>query len=117
MRGAWKLRAFVHGIGYMACIWTPNSLCNLPQTPTTITHLAVRIPSPVHCLRRCAPPHRHTAAAEKPEEQTFIELHDPVSLTFALRYLNNFAKVGVGAHRPQGCCCKPGCVRAAGLDQ
>jgi len=37
---------------------------------------------------------RHNATTEKPEEQTFIELNDPVSLTFALRYLNNFAKVG-----------------------
>uniref|UniRef100_A0A7S3R9Q3 DNA sliding clamp PCNA n=1 Tax=Dunaliella tertiolecta TaxID=3047 RepID=A0A7S3R9Q3_DUNTE len=35
---------------------------------------------------------RHNATTEKPEEQTFIELNDPVSLTFALRYLNNFAK-------------------------
>ena len=37
--------------------------------------------------------YRHNAAAEKPDEQTFIELKDPVALTFALRYLNNFAKV------------------------
>ena len=36
---------------------------------------------------------RQNANAEKPEEQTFIELHDPVALTFALRYLNNFSKV------------------------
>uniref|UniRef100_A0A7S0RYP4 DNA sliding clamp PCNA n=1 Tax=Chlamydomonas leiostraca TaxID=1034604 RepID=A0A7S0RYP4_9CHLO len=35
---------------------------------------------------------RHTQTADKPEEQTFIDLHDPVALTFALRYLNNFAK-------------------------
>lgn len=40
---------------------------------------------------------RHTQTAEKPEEQTIIELHDPVALTFALRYLNNFAKVSSAA--------------------
>jgi proliferating cell nuclear antigen len=28
----------------------------------------------------------------KPEEQTAIELNEPVALTFALRYLNSFSK-------------------------
>lgn len=40
---------------------------------------------------------RHNASAEKADEQTFIELNDPVALTFALRYLNNFGKVRQGA--------------------
>lgn len=35
---------------------------------------------------------RQNMTAEKVEEQTAIELHDPVALTFALRYLNNFSK-------------------------
>lgn len=36
---------------------------------------------------------RNTSAADlKPEQQTTIELAEPVSLTFALRYLNSFAK-------------------------
>ncbi|GFH22252.1 proliferating cell nuclear antigen, partial [Haematococcus lacustris] len=35
---------------------------------------------------------RHNTTSDKAEEQTIIELHDPVALTFALRYLNNFAK-------------------------
>ena len=36
---------------------------------------------------------RQNAAADaKPEEQTIIDMQEPVSLTFALRYLNSFAK-------------------------
>lgn len=48
---------------------------------------------------------RHNATADKPEEQTFIELHEPVALTFALRYLNNFAKVR--RRWPALACCTP----------
>lgn len=29
---------------------------------------------------------------DKPEENTVIDLQEPVSLSFALRYLNSFAK-------------------------
>lgn len=29
---------------------------------------------------------------EQPEESTTIEMHEPVSLTFALRYMNSFTK-------------------------
>ena len=29
---------------------------------------------------------------DKPEEQTVIDLNEPVMLTFALRYLNSFTK-------------------------
>ncbi len=36
--------------------------------------------------------YRHNTTPEKPEEQTIIDLKEPVALTFALRYLNNFAK-------------------------
>ena len=36
--------------------------------------------------------HRQTTSAEKEEEQVTIDLKEPVALTFALRYLNNFAK-------------------------
>ena len=54
-------------------------------------------PAPAH---PCPPPparprthiYRHNTTAEKPEEHTVIDLKEPVSLTFALRYLNNFAK-------------------------
>lgn len=34
----------------------------------------------------------HNTTPEKPEEQTIIDLKEPVALTFALRYLNNFSK-------------------------
>lgn len=33
---------------------------------------------------------------DKPEESTEIDINEPVALTFALRYLNSFAKVGAG---------------------
>lgn len=35
---------------------------------------------------------RHNVSTDSAEEQTAIELREPVSLTFALRYLNSFAK-------------------------
>jgi proliferating cell nuclear antigen len=35
---------------------------------------------------------RQGAAADKPEEATVIDMQEPVSLTFALRYLNSFAR-------------------------
>lgn len=35
---------------------------------------------------------RQNTAVDKQEEQTVIDLHEPVTLTFALRYLNSFAK-------------------------
>jgi len=35
---------------------------------------------------------RQNTSAEKPEDQTVIELTEPVTLTFALRYLNSFCK-------------------------
>lgn len=35
---------------------------------------------------------RHSTTSDKAEEQTIIDLREPVALTFALRYLNNFAK-------------------------
>eukprot|EP00232_Nephroselmis_pyriformis_P027566 CAMPEP_0182864636 /NCGR_PEP_ID=MMETSP0034_2-20130328/7268_1 /TAXON_ID=156128 /ORGANISM="Nephroselmis pyriformis, Strain CCMP717" /LENGTH=322 /DNA_ID=CAMNT_0024996895 /DNA_START=32 /DNA_END=998 /DNA_ORIENTATION=+ len=35
---------------------------------------------------------RQNASVDKQEEQTVIELQEPVSLTFALRYLNSFTK-------------------------
>ncbi|EKX38596.1 proliferating cell nuclear antigen [Guillardia theta CCMP2712] len=35
---------------------------------------------------------RHNAAVDKEDEATIIELEEPVSLTFALRYLNLFTK-------------------------
>lgn len=34
---------------------------------------------------------------DKPEESTEIDINEPVALTFALRYLNSFAKVRGGA--------------------
>uniref|UniRef100_A0A061R8G7 DNA sliding clamp PCNA n=1 Tax=Tetraselmis sp. GSL018 TaxID=582737 RepID=A0A061R8G7_9CHLO len=35
---------------------------------------------------------RQNTSVDKPEDATVIELQDPVNLTFALRYLNSFAK-------------------------
>lgn len=35
---------------------------------------------------------RRNTSVDKPEESTIIEMNDPVSLTFALRYLNSFTK-------------------------
>jgi len=35
---------------------------------------------------------RHSTTADKEEDKTIIDLREPVALTFALRYLNNFAK-------------------------
>lgn len=35
---------------------------------------------------------RQNRSVDKPEEATLIELQEPVALTFALRYLNSFAK-------------------------
>lgn len=35
---------------------------------------------------------RSNTAVDKPDEQTVIELNEPVTLTFALRYLNSFTK-------------------------
>lgn len=35
---------------------------------------------------------RHNTTPEKQEDQTIIDLKEPVSLTFALRYLTNFSK-------------------------
>jgi hypothetical protein len=54
----------------------------------------------------CAVPHRvacrsNTAADLKPEQQTTVELGEPVSLTFALRYLNSFAKAASLASQVQ----------------
>ncbi|MQL95832.1 hypothetical protein Taro_028503 [Colocasia esculenta] len=35
---------------------------------------------------------RQNTTVDKPEEATIIEMHQPVSLTFALRYMNSFTK-------------------------
>ncbi|GLU11490.1 hypothetical protein SLE2022_282310 [Rubroshorea leprosula] len=35
---------------------------------------------------------RQNTTVDKPEDSTIIEMHEPVSLTFALRYMNSFAK-------------------------
>ncbi|XP_072994626.1 proliferating cell nuclear antigen-like [Typha latifolia] len=35
---------------------------------------------------------RQNVTVDKPDESTIIEMKDPVSLTFALRYMNSFAK-------------------------
>jgi hypothetical protein len=43
----------------------------------------------------------NTAADLKPEQQTTVELGEPVALTFALRYLNSFAKAASLASQVQ----------------
>ena len=35
---------------------------------------------------------RQSTSADKPEDNTVIDMQEPVALTFALRYLNSFAK-------------------------
>ncbi|XLR38504.1 hypothetical protein HN51_025657 [Arachis hypogaea] len=35
---------------------------------------------------------RHNSSVDKPEEATTVEMNEPVSLTFALRYMNSFTK-------------------------
>ncbi|XP_039010927.1 proliferating cell nuclear antigen-like [Hibiscus syriacus] len=35
---------------------------------------------------------RQNTSVDKPEEATIIEMNEPVSLTFALRYMNSFTK-------------------------
>lgn len=52
---------------------------------------AVPHPSLPVCFLRPLP-HRQSTTSEKPSENTTITLNEPVALTFALRYLNNFAK-------------------------
>jgi proliferating cell nuclear antigen len=49
----------------------------------------------------CAACRSNTAADLKPEQQTTVELGEPVSLTFALRYLNSFAKAASLASQVQ----------------
>lgn len=48
---------------------------------------------PCNYQRPCSLPvtSRHNTTPEKPEEQTIIDLKEPVALTFALRYLKNFS--------------------------
>lgn len=48
---------------------------------------------------------------DKPEENTVIDLQEPVSLSFALRYLNSFAKASPLSNQVQTlhklCSCSP----------
>ncbi len=46
------------------------------------------------------------AAAPQPEESTTIDITEPVALTFALRYLNSFAKVGCPCSPQQASRCR-----------
>lgn len=41
------------------------------------------------CLTLCC---RHNPSADRKDDQTIIDISEPVALTFALRYLNSFAK-------------------------
>ena len=54
----------------------------------TATSLRIADVTPL-CRRLCA---------AQPEEQTVIDLHEPVTLTFALRYLNSFTKARATRH-------------------
>ena len=42
----------------------------------------------INSMRRC----RQNTQVDKPEDATVVDLQEPVSLSFALRYLNSFAK-------------------------
>lgn len=39
---------------------------------------------------------------DKPEEQVVIDMQEPVALTFALRYLNSFAKATPLSNQARG---------------
>ena len=56
-------------------------------------------------------PCRQNTNADKPEETTVIDLQEPVSLSFALRYLNSFAKASPLSNQVQTlhklCSCSP----------
>ena len=43
----------------------------------------------------CYAPCRAHSSVDKPEESVRIDMEEPVALTFALRYLNSFAKAAV----------------------
>ena len=57
--------------------------------PPGVTNSATRRSRPL-----CSPPvpARHPRHARPQEEQTLIDMNEPVALTFALRYLVNFTK-------------------------
>lgn len=58
----------------------------------------VELASWAHTDHQCGslmlPSRRQNKSVDKPEESTEIDINEPVALTFALRYLNSFAKVG-----------------------
>jgi len=62
-----------------AIVIPPAWLLNCPLLPFLLIHY-------------CAPC-RQNKSVDKPEESTEIDINEPVALTFALRYLNSFAKV------------------------
>ena len=48
---------------------------------------------------------RQNKSVDKPEESTEIDITEPVALTFALRYLNSFAKATpLSSHVRRRCC-------------
>ena len=56
------------------------------------------MPFPIQWMLRC----RQNTQVDKPEEATVVDLQEPVSLSFALRYLNSFAKASPLSSQVQG---------------
>ena len=56
-----------------------------------------------HSVTLTSHPLRQTSSADKEEDNVKIDLKEPVMLTFALRYLNNFAKATPLASSVQVC--------------
>lgn len=53
-------------------------------------------------MRLCPAARRSHSNVDKPEEQVVIDMQEPVALTFALRYLNSFAKATPLSNQARG---------------
>ena len=80
--GAWPAHVLLHHMEAV-CWQHASAACVLPQLLS---------PAGQQGLRLGAGLRRQNTAVDKAEEQTVIDLNEPVMLTFALRYLNSFTK-------------------------
>lgn len=97
-------------IGQLARVIFGVGLAALSSSTGGIVHSSCRVASTQYlCIKMCWRPlaaaaaarRSNTAADLKPEQQTTVELGEPVALTFALRYLNSFAKAASLASQVQ----------------
>ena len=81
----------------------PTSTSGAANAPLPLTmgdHLCISQPARAGGGTHCTRPsdlwymllRRQNTQVDKPEEATVVDLQEPVSLSFALRYLNSFAK-------------------------